>query len=176
MPWPGDILEFDIVGELPTSNGYVHDFTTCDYFSRYLFAIAVRNLDTDFTTCDYFSRYLFAIAVRNLDTKSIDNVAIQLLSIPTCQFIINYLGIVFDSQVMSYTFVRRESAPSGNASLATIRPIRQLVPNSKKRQSAQASFRPILKMPQLVPIIESSNPSPTHLPIITFVIMNPKYI
>ena len=40
---PEDILEIDLVGELPRSNGYSHILTACDYFPRYLFAIPIRN-------------------------------------------------------------------------------------------------------------------------------------
>ena len=43
---PEDILEIDLVGELPRSNGYTHILTACDYFSRYLFAIPLRKPDT----------------------------------------------------------------------------------------------------------------------------------
>ena len=41
-----DILEIDLVGELPCSNGYTHILTACDNFSRYLFAIPIRKPDT----------------------------------------------------------------------------------------------------------------------------------
>ena len=43
---PEDVLEIDLVGELPRSNGYSHTLTACDYFSRYLFAIPIRKPDT----------------------------------------------------------------------------------------------------------------------------------
>ena len=43
---PEDILEIDLVGELPCSNGYTHILTACDYFSRYLFAIPIHKPDT----------------------------------------------------------------------------------------------------------------------------------
>ena len=43
---PEDVLEIDLVGELPNSNGYTHILTACDYFSRYLFAVPVRKPDT----------------------------------------------------------------------------------------------------------------------------------
>ena len=43
---PEGILEIDLVGELPRSNGYTHILTARDYFSRYLFAIPVRKPDT----------------------------------------------------------------------------------------------------------------------------------
>ena len=43
---PEDILEIDLVGKLPQSNGYTHILTACDYFSRYLFAIPIRKPDT----------------------------------------------------------------------------------------------------------------------------------
>ena len=43
---PEDILEIDLVGELPRSNGHTHILTACDYFSRYLFAIPLRKPDT----------------------------------------------------------------------------------------------------------------------------------
>ena len=43
---PEDVLEIDLVGELPRSNGYSHILTACDYFSRYLFAIPIRKPDT----------------------------------------------------------------------------------------------------------------------------------
>ena len=39
---PEDVQEIDLVGELPRSSGYSHILTTCDYFSRYLFAIPIR--------------------------------------------------------------------------------------------------------------------------------------
>ena len=42
---PEDVLEIDLVGELPRSNGYSHILTACDYFSRYLFAIPIRKPD-----------------------------------------------------------------------------------------------------------------------------------
>ena len=43
---PEDVLEIDLVGELPRSDGYSHILTACDYFSRYLFAIPIRKPDT----------------------------------------------------------------------------------------------------------------------------------
>ena len=43
---PEDVLEIDLVGELPRSNGYSQILTACDYFSRYLFAIPIRKPDT----------------------------------------------------------------------------------------------------------------------------------
>ena len=43
---PEDVLEVDLVGELPRSNGYSHILTACDYISRYLFAIPLRKPDT----------------------------------------------------------------------------------------------------------------------------------
>ena len=43
---PEDILEIDLVGELPPANGFTHILTACDYFSRYLFAIPIRKPDT----------------------------------------------------------------------------------------------------------------------------------
>ena len=43
---PEDILEIDLVGELPPSSGFTHILTACDYFSRYLFAIPIRKPDT----------------------------------------------------------------------------------------------------------------------------------
>ena len=43
---PEDILESDLVGELPPSNGFTHVLTACDCFSRYLFAIPIRKPDT----------------------------------------------------------------------------------------------------------------------------------
>ena len=43
---PEDVLEIDLVGELPCSNGYTHILTVGDYFSRYLFAIPIRKPDT----------------------------------------------------------------------------------------------------------------------------------
>ena len=43
---PEDVLEIELVGELPRSNGYSHILTACDYFWRYLFAIPIRKLDT----------------------------------------------------------------------------------------------------------------------------------
>ena len=43
---PEDILEIDLVGELPCSNRYTHILTACDYFSRYLIAIPIRKPDT----------------------------------------------------------------------------------------------------------------------------------
>ena len=36
---PEDVLEIDLVGKLPRSNGYSHILIACDYFLRYLFAI-----------------------------------------------------------------------------------------------------------------------------------------
>ena len=42
---PEDVLEIDLVGELPNSNGYTHILTACDYFSRYLFAVPIRKPD-----------------------------------------------------------------------------------------------------------------------------------
>ena len=42
---PEEVLESDIVGELPRSNGYTHILTVYDYFSRYLFAIPIGKPD-----------------------------------------------------------------------------------------------------------------------------------
>ena len=47
---PEDILEIDLVGESPRSNGYSHILTACDYLSRYLFAVSIRKLDTKSVT------------------------------------------------------------------------------------------------------------------------------
>ena len=43
---PEDVLEIDLVGELPCSNEYTHILTACDYFSRYLFVISICKPDT----------------------------------------------------------------------------------------------------------------------------------
>ena len=43
---PEDVLEIDFAGELPSSNGYTHILTACDYFSRYLFAVLIRKPGT----------------------------------------------------------------------------------------------------------------------------------
>ena len=43
---PQDVLEIDIVGEFPNSNGYTHVLTPREYFSKYLFAIPIRKRDT----------------------------------------------------------------------------------------------------------------------------------
>ena len=43
---PTDILEIDIVGPLPVSNGYTHILTAIDVFLRYLFAVPLRRPDT----------------------------------------------------------------------------------------------------------------------------------
>ena len=43
---PEDVLENDLVGELPQSNRYSHILTACDYFSRHLFANPIRKPDT----------------------------------------------------------------------------------------------------------------------------------
>ena len=42
---PEDVLEIDLVGELPNSNGYTHILTACDYFLRYLFTVPIRKPD-----------------------------------------------------------------------------------------------------------------------------------
>ena len=64
---PEDILEIDLVGELPSSNGYTHVLTACDYFTKYLFAIPIRRPDTQsvvsalmqiFTQHAYIPRHL----------------------------------------------------------------------------------------------------------------------
>ena len=59
---PEDILEIDLVGELPRSNGYSHILTACDYFSRYLFAIPIRRPDTKSVVdalIDIFSKHAY---------------------------------------------------------------------------------------------------------------------
>ena len=43
---PEDVLENDVVGQLPRSYGYSHIPTACDYYSRYLFAIPISKPDT----------------------------------------------------------------------------------------------------------------------------------
>ena len=43
---PEDMLEIDIVGPLPASNGFTHILTAVDVFSRYLFAVALKRPDT----------------------------------------------------------------------------------------------------------------------------------
>ena len=43
---PEDLLEIDIVGPLPTSNGFTHILTAVDVFSRYLFAVPLKRPDT----------------------------------------------------------------------------------------------------------------------------------
>ena len=42
---PSDLMEVDIVGPLPTSNGFTHILTAIDVFSRYLFAVPLRKPD-----------------------------------------------------------------------------------------------------------------------------------
>ena len=49
---PKVLLEIDLVGEFPKSNGFTHVLTACDYLSRYLFAIAVKKLDTKSVVLD----------------------------------------------------------------------------------------------------------------------------
>ena len=43
---PEDMLEIDIVGPLPASNGFTHILTAVDVFSRYLFAVPLKRPDT----------------------------------------------------------------------------------------------------------------------------------
>ena len=43
---PTDLLEVDIVGPLPTSNGFTHILTAIDVILRYLFAVPLRKPDT----------------------------------------------------------------------------------------------------------------------------------
>ena len=44
---PGDMLEIDIVGSRPASNGFTHNLTALDVFSRYLFAVLLKRPDTN---------------------------------------------------------------------------------------------------------------------------------
>ena len=39
-------MEIDLVGELPNSNGYRYILTACDVFTRYLFAVPLRTVDS----------------------------------------------------------------------------------------------------------------------------------
>ena len=43
---PTDLMEVDIVGPLPASNGFTHIMTAIDVFSRYLFAVPLRKPNT----------------------------------------------------------------------------------------------------------------------------------
>ena len=43
---PEDLLEIDIVGPIPASNGFTHILTAVDVFSRYLFAVPLKRPDT----------------------------------------------------------------------------------------------------------------------------------
>ena len=43
---PEDLMEIDLVGELPNSNGYTYILTACDVFTRYLFAVPLRHVDS----------------------------------------------------------------------------------------------------------------------------------
>ena len=43
---PEDLMEIDLVGELPNSNGYRYILTACDVFTRYLFAVPLRHVDS----------------------------------------------------------------------------------------------------------------------------------
>ena len=43
---PTDLMEVDIVGPLPASNGFTHILTAIDVFSRYLFAVPLRKPNT----------------------------------------------------------------------------------------------------------------------------------
>ena len=43
---PKDIMEIDLVGEIPASNGYTDSLTTCDVFSRYPVAVLIRQPNT----------------------------------------------------------------------------------------------------------------------------------
>ena len=43
---PEDMLEIDIVGPLPASNGFTHILTAVNVFSRYLFAVPLKRPDT----------------------------------------------------------------------------------------------------------------------------------
>ena len=59
---PEDVLEIDLVGELPRSKGYSHILTARDYFSRYLFAIPIRKPDTEFVVdalLDIFTKHAY---------------------------------------------------------------------------------------------------------------------
>ena len=59
---PKDVLEIDLVGELPRSNGYSHILTACVCFSRYLFAILIRKPDTKSVVdalLDIFSKHAY---------------------------------------------------------------------------------------------------------------------
>ena len=70
---PEDILEIDLVGELPRSNGYSHILTACDYFSCYLFAIPIRRPDTKSVVdamIDIFSKHAYVTRHINTDKGS----------------------------------------------------------------------------------------------------------
>ena len=59
---PEDILEIDLVGELPRSNGYSHILTAGDYFSRYLFAVPIRKSDNKLVVdalIDIFTKHAY---------------------------------------------------------------------------------------------------------------------
>ena len=53
----GDLLEVDLVGKLKPSHGYTHVLTAMDVFSRYLFAIPIRNASAE-TVASHFFIYL----------------------------------------------------------------------------------------------------------------------
>ena len=58
--FPGDLLQIDIVGKLPDSGGFTHILTAKDVFSKYLFAIPLRN-----ASAPNVAKQLFHLFMRN---------------------------------------------------------------------------------------------------------------
>ena len=58
--FPGDLLQIDIVGKLPDSGGFTHILTAKDVFSKYLFAIPLRN-----ASAPNVAKQLFHLFTRN---------------------------------------------------------------------------------------------------------------
>ena len=56
--YPGDLLEVDLVGKLKPSQGYTHILTAMDVFSRYLFAISIRNASAETVASQLFHLFM----------------------------------------------------------------------------------------------------------------------
>ena len=58
--FPGDLLQIDFVGKVPDTGGFTHILTAKDVFSKYLFAIPLRN-----ASAPNVAKHLFHLFMRN---------------------------------------------------------------------------------------------------------------
>ena len=68
--FPSEVLQIDLVGNLPESGGYTHFLTAKDTFSKYLFAMPLRTASAPNSAKQLFFTFMSASYCRKLSFRT----------------------------------------------------------------------------------------------------------